>query len=119
MKNKTQEREIKTPLGYLQPKVTKTASLPTLKSLQSTLEVSSLPLNERYTLEWNAKQWILKKHYGNRLSSFCTTKEALIRNLGSDYPDKIGIEALSAIESLPKTFSEWMKITPPPLKGEE
>ena len=118
MKNKTQEREIKTPLSYQQPKVTETTPLPTLKSQQSALEVSSLPLNERYTLEWDTRQWILKKHYGNRLSSFCTTKEALIRNLGSDYPDKIWIEALSIIKSLPQTFWEWMKITPPPLKGE-
>lgn len=114
MKHKLSETELKTPLSYQQSHLSETVPLTTLKSLQSALEAGSLPLNDRFTLEWNAKQWILKKHVGNRLSSFCTTKDALIRCLGKDYPNAITPEALALIEDLPGTRKEWLKITPSP-----
>ncbi len=117
MKNKSSETELKTPSSYQQPEATETVPLTTLKSLQSALETGSLPLNERFTLEWNAKQWILKKHFGNRLSSFCTTKEALIRCIGNDYPDAIASEALAVFEGLPETIREWLTIPLPPKGG--
>lgn len=119
MKNKLSEIELKTPSSNQQSQFSETVPLTTLKSLQSAMEAGSLPLNERFTLEWNQKQWILKKHFGNKNPSFCTTKEALIRCLGKDYPYAIAPDAWAFIEDLPETIREWLKITPsPPLKGE-
>lgn len=97
----------------------KTSLLPTSKSQLYTSRGGALQLNHRYTLKWNAKQWILEKKFGNKLASYCVTKKALIRCLGSDYPHGIRLNALSTLESLPETIFEWLEIISSPIGEEE